>query len=258
MALSGELGKARLFHLAAPPSEGRARLTAEDERHALVVLRMKAGDELFGADGQGRAWPLEVRSAGKAGLELRVAGEELSEPRPGTDASALPWIEVAVALPRGGRSEEMLARLTQLGASAVTPLLCERGQGPTREPGAAKTEHLRRAMREACKQCRRLWIPELREPSLPADLRCNQAACELLALDPCAALGLLEWTRTVVESNARNPITLAIGPEGGFTPDELEGLRAAGATEVRLGAYILRVETAAEAAVAVLIAALGG
>jgi 16S rRNA (uracil1498-N3)-methyltransferase len=258
MPLSGELWQARLFHLAGPPSDGRARLTAEDERHALAVLRMKSGDELLGGDGQGRAWPLEVLSAGKSRLELRVAGEQLHEPRPGTDESALPWIEVAVALPRGGRSEEMLARLTQLGASAVTPLVCERGQGPVREPGAAKAEHLRRAMREACKQCRRLWIPELREPGTPADLRRTHPECELLALDPRAPLGLLEWARTHADADARRPIVLAIGPEGGFTPNEQEGLRAAGATEVRLGAYILRVETAAEAAVAVLIAALGG
>ncbi len=257
MALSGELGQARLFHLAGPPSDDRARLSAEDERHALAVLRMKAGEHLFGGDGQGRAWPLEVLSAGKAGLELRLAGAELSEPRPGTEGSPLPWIEVAVALPRGGRSEEMLARLTQLGASAVTPLVCERGQGPTREPGAAKAEHLRRAMREACKQCRRLWIPQLREPCTPADLGRQLPACDLLALDPRAPLGLLEWARTHAATKARQPIALAIGPEGGFTLEEQENLRAAGASEARLGAYILRVETAAEAAVAVLVAALG-
>jgi len=257
MPLWSELGNARLFHLAGPPSDGRARLTAEDERHALAVLRMKAGDELFGGDGRGRAWPLEVLSTGKHGLELQVAGEELREPQPGSDESALPWIEVAVALPRGGRSEEMLARLTQLGASAVRPLVCERGQGPTREPGAAKAEHLRRAMRDACKQCRRLWIPELREPCTPADLRREHPSSELVALDPRTALRLLDWALLHAAAHARKPIVLAIGPEGGFTPTEQEGLRAAGATEVRLGAYILRVETAAEAAVAVLIAALG-
>jgi 16S rRNA (uracil1498-N3)-methyltransferase len=254
MSALPELAQARLFHLAEAPEGGSAKLCAEDERHALQVLRIAAGERLFGGDGAGSAWPLEVVAAGRGGLELRVAGEPLSEPRPGSDGSWLPWIEVAVALPRGGRSEEMLGRLTQLGAAAVVPLVCERGQGQLRQPGAAKSEHLRRAAREACKQCRRLWTPELREPLTPAGLRGAYPSADLLVLDPAAHVGLLDWTRGRA---ARAPITLAVGPEGGFTPAELESMQGSGGTAVRLGGYVLRVETAAEAAVAVLVSALG-
>lgn len=256
MSCLAELARARLFHLAEPPAGGRARLCAEDERHALQVLRLSPGEALFGGDGKGTAWPLEVVSAGREGLGLRIAGAPLQEPRPGESGSRLPWIEVAVALPRGGRSEEMLARLTQLGAAAVVPLVCERSQGQLRQPSAARTEHLRRTLREACKQCRRLWTPELREPLEPVRLRDACPAADLLVLDPDAPLGLLAWAcaRGV---NARGPLTIAVGPEGGFSAAELELLRGAGGVSTRLGGYVLRVETAAEAAVAVLVSALG-
>jgi 16S rRNA (uracil1498-N3)-methyltransferase len=256
MAQPAELSKARLFHLAEPPSGGRARLCAEDERHATSVLRISAGEVLFGGDGRGSAWPFEVHAAGRSGLELRLAGEPVVEPPPGAEGSSLPRIEVAVALPRGGRAEEMLARLTQLGVAAVIPLVCERGQGPLREPGAARVEHLRRALREACKQCRRLWTPDLREAVAVAGLRAELPASDLLVLEPRAESSLLAWARARASEPERKPIGVAIGPEGGFTEGEREQLRGSGATEARLGAYILRVETAAEAAVAVLAAAL--
>src|SRR5688572_9806981 len=256
MAVSEPLRKARLFHLAGAPAAGRARLCEEDERHALKVLRIAVGETLYGGDGRGTAWPLEVVTAGRSGLELRLAGEPVTEPRPGTNGSLIPWIDVAVALPRGGRAQDMLARLTQLGAAAVTPLVCERGQGPVREPGAANAEHLRRALRESCKQCRRLWTPELREPAAPAELRARLPQSDLAVLDPTARRTLIEWARERGAASAPRSIAVAIGPEGGFTAAELELLRASGAVDVRLGAYILRVETAAEAATAVLVAAL--
>jgi 16S rRNA (uracil1498-N3)-methyltransferase len=255
-----ELRRARVFTLARTPAEGPPRLAAEDERHAVRVLRMRPGDTLLGFDGRGTAWPLRVVAAGRGGLDLEPCGEPITQPRPGADGAALPWIEVAVALPRGGRSEEMVARLVQLGAAALSPLVSERVQGPLREISPARLEHLRRAMRESCKQCRRLWLPELREPLPPSQLRGLHPEGDLLVLDPDSPKGILAWARERCAdgATARRPLVVVVGPEGGLTEAERADLRGAGAHEVRLGPYLLRIETAAEAAVAGLVLALAG
>lgn len=258
MASPPQLRHDRLFFLATRPGEGRPRLTAEDERHATRVLRVGPGELLLGADGQGTAWPLRVASVGRAGLDLDVVGEPLAQPRPGSSDSRLPWIEVAVALPRGGRSDEMVGRLVQLGAAGVTPLVSQRVQGSLREISPARIDHLRRTMREACKQCRRLWLPELRDPVHPAQLRGLHPVADLLVLDPDSPLGILAWTRLsgAAGPSGQRPLVVVVGPEGGLSDMERAGLRAAGAKEVRLGPYVLRIETAAEAAVACLALAL--
>lgn len=254
------LRRARVFFLASTPAAGRPRLSEEDERHAVRVLRMGPGDNLLGFDGQGTAWPLRVTAAGRAGLELEPCGEPVVQPRPGEAGAPLPWIEVAVALPRGGRSEEMVGRLVQLGAAAVSPLVSERVQGPLREISPSRIEHLRRVTRETCKQCRRLWLPELREPLRPSQLRGLHPEGELLVLDPDSPTGILAWAleRRAGSGTAARPLVVVVGPEGGLTDAERADLRAVGAHEVRLGPYLLRIETAAESAVAGLVLALGG
>ena len=264
MSGSLDLRATRLFFLDTTPDEGRPRLAPEDERHAVRVLRLSPGDELTGTDGRGRAWPLRVSAAGRGGLELEVAGALRVVPAPGEEQAGLPWVEVAVALPRGGRTEEMLDRLVQLGIAALTPLVSERVQGPLREVSPMRLERLARTAREACKQCKRLWLPEIREPLRTTQLPDVRQGAWLAVLDPAAALDVLEWSRGLVADDGaaigtrERPLVVVVGPEGGLTEDERAGLRERGACEVRLGPHLLRIETAAEAAVACLILARAG
>jgi 16S rRNA (uracil1498-N3)-methyltransferase len=248
----------RFFHLAEAPRGARARLLESDERHAQRVLRLQPGDALAGGDGLGRAWPLRVASAGRGGLELEVAGEPWSVPAPGEPGSRAPRVEVLLALPRGGRSEAALERLTQLGVWSVSPLASERVQGHRRDVGPERAERCRRVLREACKQCRRLWTPSFGEPLAAADLPGRAGRSELLVLDPDGAVDLLDWARAHPGAGgAARPVTVVVGPEGGLTQAESAQLAAAGATAVRVGPHVLRIETAAEAALALLVAALG-
>ncbi len=249
---------ARRFFLERTPVDGRAELCADDLQHATRVLRLGAGDRALGLDGAGAEWPLTVRaSAGRGAreLELEVTGEPRREPRPGEALSALPWIEIAVALPRGAAAEEMLDRLTQLGAAAITPLATDRGQRP---PVTEGTRHVRwlRITREACKQSGRLWLPALGEARTIAELTHRQLAA-LLVLDPIANDGLSDWIEgasgaALREATAGRPLVVAIGPEGGFTPQESAAFAAAGAEAVCVGPHVLRIETAAEASLAIL------
>jgi 16S rRNA (uracil1498-N3)-methyltransferase len=244
--------------VARPPAfflaDGRSdELAPEEAEHALKVLRLGPGDPLIGLDGCGHRHPLRVRAHTKRALALDSAGEPEFEPEPGAEGSPLPWFELAIAWPRRNRVEEMVNRLTQLGAAGLRPLVATQ-RGPEEVPSEIPAR-IQRVAREAVKQCGRAWLPRF-HPTTPAAELLTRTEPPLLAiLDPSGALSLDTWLRSLRPSpagygTAARPIVLAIGPEGGFTPEELSTWRDAGATVARLGPHVLRIETAAEAAMA--------
>jgi 16S rRNA (uracil1498-N3)-methyltransferase len=242
------------FFLAPEATPEAPRLAEEDERHALRVLRLAPGAQLVGLDGRGVRFPLRVRARTERGLELEAAGDATREPEPGEAGAPLPWIELAVAWPRKNRVEDMLDRLVQLGAAAIRPLEAEH-RGPEEVPSEAPPRHLRIA-REACKQSQRAWLPELLSATTPLALAAERRGAALAWLDPDAGLSLDAWLRSLapaplgVGTRAR-PITLAIGPEGGWSTAERAAFEEHGANATWLGPNVLRVETAAEAAMAI-------
>lgn len=254
---NGEPGSApeRRFFLARAPVDGRAELLADEEQHLRRVLRLSIGDRFIGLDGQGGAWPVVIRGSNRGGLDLAIDGQGRQDPAPGTPAASLPWIEVAAPWPRPGRLEEMLGRLTQHGAAAIVRLDCERA-GPRGGPfTGARLERLGRVLREACKQSSRTWLPVLAEEG-----RVEPATS--LLLDPGADLGLTEWVAGKRSSSVEpawtreHPLRLLIGPEGGWSEGERAAWLARGAQPARLGPHVLRLETAAEAAMAILATGL--
>jgi 16S rRNA (uracil1498-N3)-methyltransferase len=162
-----------------------------------------------------------------------------------------PWLELAMAPPK--REAEVVWRMaTELGADRFQPLAAQRSQTGQRLP----LERWRTIVAEAAEQCERLWLPALAEP---------QAALSWFAAAP-QGLRLLATTRhgglpQLAEVLPTRPsqgevagVTLAIGPEGGWSPQEEEQARACGWRLVSLGPSILRSSTAAVAAIAALAA----
>jgi 16S rRNA (uracil1498-N3)-methyltransferase len=149
----------------------------------------------------------------------------------------------------------MLERLTQLGAARVCPWTTSRSSPPPPAAGSSRHGRLLRVMGEACKQSGRLWLPELGETTegiAGLAARTGRADGGLAAvLAPTATRGLGAWARTTIGGGA-DRVLLAIGPEGGLTPEELDELAAGGIESVRAGPHTLRIETAAEAAVAIV------
>ena len=251
------------FFLASVPGSGAPRLLPEDERHARKVLRLKRGALVIGLDGRGHRWRLQVRSAGPKGLELEEAGAVEEVPAPGASGSSCPWIEVAVSWPRRNRVEPMLSRLVQLGAAAILPLDPEQ-RGPeevddTGAPASERGARLDRVLREACKQCGRAWLPVIEAPRTPDALAEARRGAVLALLDPRGDIPFDTWLRSLRPSpmgpgTRERPIVLVVGPEGGFTETERRSLLETGATPAWLGPHVLRVETAAEAAMAVAVA----
>jgi len=237
-----------------------ARLLPEDAQHAVRVMRLGVGDLLLGLDGRGARHPLRIRALHRSELELEPAGPVELLPAPGEEGSPLPWFELAISWPRKVRVEAMLGRLVQLGVAAIRPLIALQ-RGPE-EVHAEAPARLQRVVREACKQAGRAWLPSF-EPALAtsAFLRAP-APGALAALDPRAGLPFDMWLRSLQPSpqgigTRARPIVLAVGPEGGWSADEERAFLDANAALTWLGPYVLRVETAAEAAMAVAAAVHG-
>ena len=166
-------------------------------------------------------------------------------------ADGAPRITVYASLPKPGPGEEMVDRLTQLGACAIVPISSTRSGPHARELSRARRERFERVAREALKQSGRLWMPEignvLEFDALLAAIEPSTCA----VLDPAGETALVDWAERTIGARSWSVI---VGPEGGFTPEESASLAARGATACRLARYVLRIETAAEAAVAILAA----
>ena len=219
------------FFITAAPQAGRAVLVGDEARHLVRVLRARVGDAVSIFDGSGREWPARVAAIGRDEVALAAGA-----PLPPAPLPARP-LTLAVALPKGERQKWMVEKLTELGVARLVPIETARGVA---EATPAAIERLARGVIEACKQCGRTTLMEIAAPrSIPALLAAAEAA-EIIVADPGGA------PLAVPRSGGEPGGVLAlVGPEGGFTPEELAAAVGAGAVRVALGPHILRVETAA-------------
>ena len=220
------------FFTTMPPVGGRTSLEGDEARHLTRVLRAKVGDTVSLFDGKGHEWPARVTAIGRDRVELD-AGE------PQTDAPPLGVrLTLAVALPKGDRQKWMVEKLTELGAARLVPIKTTRGVA---EATASAQTRLERVVIEACKQCGRNTLMEIASgrPLERLLAEVPAGACVMIAHPggrPLAA--------DIVPPTATEIIGL-VGPEGGFTDEELCMADRAGVIRVSLGPHILRVETAA-------------
>jgi 16S rRNA (uracil1498-N3)-methyltransferase len=199
-------------------------LTPEDEHHLGRVLRLRPGDPLTLSDGRG-AW----RPA-RFGSPPQIDGEVVEVPAPS------PPITIAFALVKGERPEWIVQKLTELGVDVIRPFVAGRSVVRwTEEKMERSTTRWRHVAREASMQSRRCRIPDVQPPCRFTDVA---------ALDGAA---LAE--RDGAPLDLAHP-TVLVGPEGGWSDEE----RALALPEVRLGPQVLRAETAAIAAAALLAA----
>ena len=233
-------------HLADPGAT--VTLTGDEARHAAASRRLQVGETLWLFDGRGglvRTTLLHITARGRT-LDLRIE-ERLTEPPP------KPAIHLACALPKGDRQGTLLDMATQLGITEFTPLVCERS---VVRPGANSAERWRRVCLEACKQSRRTYLPELRSPATPREVmaRTARGTETVWVAHPSAEAVSVS---SAIKQNASADVTILVGPEGGFTENEIGQAVAAGARRIALGSAILRIETAAVALVAAFSLATG-
>lgn len=239
-----------LRRLLIPPSRWPVRgnpsllaLEAAESHYLARVLRFRPGDRLAVVDGCGRLWSAVLESGEQLRLE-QPPDAPLERTKP-----VSPALTLAVAVPR--RDAELVWRMAaELGASRLQPLIAARGV--VREP--LPLERWATIIREATEQCERLWLPELAAP-LSAS-RCWSEAMpgtRLLATTRRADTPpLASRAQAIWSLNPHEPLTLAIGPEGGWSEEEERQALGAGWQLVNLGDSILRTSTAAVAGLATL------
>lgn len=208
-------------------------LDARESGHAVRVKRHVAGDTVELFDGAGRRASAAIVDVDRRrGARVRVTAVRFERP-------PARFIHLACAVPRGDRMETLLDMVTQLGVSRVTPLVFEHSTAA----GGGKNHRWHRVLIEACKQSRRDHLPSL-DPLTPfsAWLSRVQDDSALWLADPDG--------REAGSLHHDGRCLLVVGPEGGLSDAERVSALAAGFEPVAVGENILRVETAAVAAVA--------
>jgi 16S rRNA (uracil1498-N3)-methyltransferase len=221
------------------PLDGeRAVLAGSEAHHLLHVMRAKVGTELILFDGEGGEWWAEITKLGRVDVEFALKKHRTIE-------RELPHeITLAIALPKGDRQRWLVEKAVELGVTRLVPIITARGIASPAEPPAK----LARYVVEASKQCGRNRLLEIAKPQLWSEIISNSAGGNRFLAHPGGkALNQLE-------RNYAAPTTLAVGPEGGFTDEEVALGKEHGWQMVGLGERILRIETAALVLVAQLTA----
>jgi 16S rRNA (uracil1498-N3)-methyltransferase len=211
-----------------------------EAHHAVAVRRLAVGEPVQLTDGAGRVAECEVTATGRARLDVVVRSIS-SVP------ALLPEVVVVQALPKGDRGELAVEVLTEIGVARIVPWAAARSVAVWRGDRAAKSlARWQATAREAAKQARRAWFPEV------TPLASTDEVAALIAGAPLA-LVLHEEATEPLPVELPDRLLLVVGPEGGLTPEELAAFADAGARTVRLGAEVLRTSTAGVAAVAALL-----
>ena len=224
-------------------------LTDDEAKHCTQVMRHREGDEITVFNGVGDVAPARITSVKKNIVTLECQRVERIEP-------PAVRITLAPALIKADRWEWLLEKTTELGVAEIQPLITERCVVKlSAEDAARKHVKWQRLMIEACKQSRRAWVPVLNPVRRLHDW-CDMSAKTELSL--VASLGEYAMPIKTAVRQSSKPTTarLIIGPEGDFTPDELQYIVTQGFTPITLGPLTLRAETAALAALAILTAEL--
>jgi len=236
----------RVFIDGALQSGSVVELARDTASHLAKVLRARSGDEiiLFNGDGREYAGVIEsVRGSRVSAAIGAVRSMDRESPFP---------ITLVQCVPRGDRMDLIVQKATELGVARIVPVLSRRSVVRL-DPAQAqsKAAHWRSIAVNACEQCGRNRLPQIEPPRpLLEHLGAPAAAGPRLLLEPGAAA-------TASGFAVGSAVEIAIGPEGGFDPDELEALRVSAFAPVRLGPRVLRTETAAIAALAWLQSRFG-
>jgi 16S rRNA (uracil1498-N3)-methyltransferase len=237
----------RLFVPADRLAGSEVTLTGDEHRHLGRVLRARPGDTLTLFDGAGGEVEARVIRVGREATEVALGA------RRAVAGPAVP-LTLLCAVPRGPRMDFLVQKTSELGVARIVPVVTDRSVArPDAEAG--RRARWEKIAREAARQCGRADVPSV---DAPVALAAALAAPGL----PARRLALYEAERArslpaALAGLAPAATALLVGPEGGFSAAELAAAQAAGFDAVGLGERILRVETAAIAAVTLVAAAYG-
>jgi 16S rRNA (uracil1498-N3)-methyltransferase len=215
-------------------------LDAGETHHALDVLRMKAGDRATVFNGCGAEATVEISAVEKGGITLKKIAAAKSE-------ALRCSITLGQAIPKGKNMDLIVEKATELGAAAIAPLLSERTIVRCDEADAiSKQDKWQRVAIEAAKQCGQNWVPTVAKPQTPKEFFHSGEKFDLLLIASLQSDS--QSLKTVLADHGpKKParVLILVGPEGDFTPAEMNLAKSSGCRPITLGPIILRSETAA-------------
>ena len=210
----------------------------EEARHVQTVLRVKPDDHIQLFDGQGRTREVAVVAADKQGLTLTAVAPVVEHPR------AACRLTLFACVSKGKRMDWTVEKAVELGVSEIVPVISDRTIVRVGADDAdAKADRWLRVAEEAARQCGTAWVPSVRAP-----VTFDTSLARVREAAPVFVAALSSAARPLRDAVAVHPVPEQagwfVGPEGDFTPEELEALLRAGAVPVSLGRNVLRAETA--------------
>lgn len=207
-----------------------------------MVLRLGPGSPVELLDGSGGRHQGTLEQVTAEESLVRIHHSRISEPTPGSRLTLL------YGLSRGGRTEMVMQKATELGVDAILPCLCERSVARPKKPDQ-KHQRWLEIVTQAARQCDRDRLPWI-GPLTPLQQALEAAGAAALRL--VAVPGAPSLSSLVEPLKEAREVALVVGPEGGLSRRELEAAVALGYTSVGLGPRVLRTETAAIALVALV------
>ena len=245
------------FFSQAPITGSRVSLEGAEAHHLARVMRATPGTQVVLFDGSGAEFHATVEAVDRRAVQLRI------DKRVEADRESPCRLTIAAALPKGDRQRWMIEKLVELGVHRFVPLLTRRS---TVRPNESACERLRRTVVEASKQCGRNRLMQVDRPVELTALLQHEAPGPIDGAERKAWIAhprrdQPEVSDTPVDTlgqwpmgSSRTLLCAAIGPEGGFDPDEIRAAVAQGWRLLDLGPRVLRIETAAVAVAAVAAA----
>jgi 16S rRNA (uracil1498-N3)-methyltransferase len=221
--------------------DGRASLQGQDAHHLARVLRAEPGQRYEITDGAALCLA-EIESIEPRRIVLRVV--EALDP-----GASPPSIAIVAALIKFDRFEWMIEKVTELGVRSIIPVESARSDQGLFKAAAKRVERWRKIARESSQQSRRLQAPEIRDPVRLRDALREPVELRIRLEEDPGAPPLFDRAKAW---NGESGVGLAVGPEGGWTDGERAAMEDSGWLAASLGGTVLRAETAAIAAAAVL------
>jgi 16S rRNA (uracil1498-N3)-methyltransferase len=218
--------------------EGGVKIEGQDARHIARSLRMAAGDEIWVCDNEGNEYLATLTRIRDEECECEIKEKRCGTSEPPVD------ITLFMAYPKSDKLETVIQKAVELGASRIVPFESSRCiKRPKAEKAEKQNARLMRIAEEAAKQCGRAKLPSVSEP-LSFGAALSEAKNSELALFCYEGEGTVSLKKVLTENSAVKSISVTVGSEGGFSPEESEKAKEAGLIPVNLGPRILRCETA--------------
>lgn len=224
-------------------AEDVIQLTDEDVHHCRTV-RLQPGEIILVADGQSKEYKAEIIALHKKTVELKRL-EEISN-----SSESSFQIALYQGYAKGSKLETVIQKATELGVARITPMVTSFSQIKLKEDREQKLKRYREVARQATRQCGRICLPEITTPLRFQDCVDQVPQDETSILFHNRTAGrLFDWKSLVAEINPQKKLHVFVGPEGGFSEEEIKIVEMKKIKIVKLGPRIMRSETAGIVAV---------